>query len=121
VRIAFGGTDETVLVANLHTTSYEADQRLADAELRRAAAFVEGLARPEEPVVLCGDVNVLPARSRALQDLRAEGFSDPVPQRIDQVLARGLPVSPPAVWPEERRRVDGRLVSDHAPVEAVIG
>ena len=38
VRIAVGGADETLLVANLHTTSYEADQRIADAELRRAAA-----------------------------------------------------------------------------------
>jgi endonuclease/exonuclease/phosphatase family metal-dependent hydrolase len=120
-RIAVGGADETVLVANLHTTSYEADQRIADAELRRAAAFVEGLARPGEPVVLCGDMNLFPERSRTIHDLRAEGFSEPVPQRIDQVLVRGLPASPPTTWPEERRRVDGRLLSDHAPVEAVVG
>jgi endonuclease/exonuclease/phosphatase family metal-dependent hydrolase len=118
-RIA--GPDETVLVANLHTTSYEADQRLADAELRRAAAFIEGLARPGEPVILCGDMNLFPERSRTIQDLRAEGFSEPVPQRIDQVLVRGLPVSPPTIWPEERRRVEGRLLSDHAPIEAVVG
>ena len=120
-RVAVGGADETVLVANLHTTSYEADQRLADAELRRASAFVEGLARPGEPVVLCGDVNLFPERSRTIQDLRADGFSDPIPRRIDQVLVRGLSMSPPTIWPEERRRVDGRLLSDHAPVEAVVG
>jgi endonuclease/exonuclease/phosphatase family metal-dependent hydrolase len=121
VRVGVGGPDETMLVANLHTTSYEADQRIADGELRRAAAFLEGLARPGEPVGFCGDVNLFPERSRTIQDLRAEGFSEPVPQRIDQVLVRGLPVSPPVVWPEERRRVDGRLLSDHAPVEAVVG
>jgi endonuclease/exonuclease/phosphatase family metal-dependent hydrolase len=120
-RIAVGGVDETVLVANLHVTSYEADQRLADAELRRAAAFVEGLARPGEAVILCGDMNLFSERSRTIQDLRAEGFSEPVPERIDQVLVRGLPVSPTIVWPEDRRRVDGRLLSDHAPVEAVVG
>jgi endonuclease/exonuclease/phosphatase family metal-dependent hydrolase len=120
-RIAVGGGDATLLVANLHTTSYEADQRIADAELRRASAFVEGLARPAEPVILCGDMNLFPERSRTIQDLRAEGFSEPVPQRIDQVLVRGLSASPPVIWPEERRRVDGRLLSDHAPVEVVVG
>jgi endonuclease/exonuclease/phosphatase family metal-dependent hydrolase len=120
VRVAVGGGEETVLVANLHTTGYAADQRLTDAELRRAAAFVEGLARPGEPIVLCGDVNLLAERSRTLQDLLADGFSEPAPG-IDQVLVRGLPVSPPAVWPEERRCLDGRLLSDHAPVEVVVG
>jgi endonuclease/exonuclease/phosphatase family metal-dependent hydrolase len=118
VRIeAHGGT---VLVANLHATSYAADERLADAELLRAALFVEGLARPGEPLVLCGDANVLPERSRTLSALVADGFSEPAPG-IDQVLVRGLPAAAPQAWPEERRRVDGRLLSDHAPVEAVVG
>jgi endonuclease/exonuclease/phosphatase family metal-dependent hydrolase len=118
VRLEAG--EGTVLVANLHATSYAADERLADAELRRAAAFVEALAAPGEPVVLAGDANVLPERSRTLRDLVADGFSQPAP-RIDQVLARGLPAGAPVVWPEQRRRVGGRLLSDHAPVEAVLG
>ena len=117
VELSGGGT---VLVANLHATSYAADERLADAELRRAGAFLEAFARPEEPLVLCGDANVLPERSRTIPDLIADGFSGPV-QRIDQVLARGLPVSRLEAWPEERRRLGGRLLSDHAPVEAVVG
>lgn len=117
VAPADGGT---VLLANLHTTSYAADERLADAELRRADAFLEALARPGEPLLLCGDANVLPERSRTLHDLVAGGFSRPAP-RIDQVLARGLPVSRLDAWPEERRRIGGRLLSDHAPVEAVVG
>jgi hypothetical protein len=37
------------------------------------------------------------------------------------VLVRGLPVARPRVWPDERRRVDGRVLSDHPPVEAVVG
>jgi endonuclease/exonuclease/phosphatase family metal-dependent hydrolase len=119
VRVAPSGGG-TVLVANLHATSYAADERLADAELRRAVRFVDALARPEEPVLLCGDANVLPGRSRTLRDLAADGFSSPAP-RIDQVLARGLPVSRLEAWPEERRRVGGRLLSDHAPVDAVVG
>jgi hypothetical protein len=34
---------------------------------------------------------------------------------------RGLPSTEPLVWPEDRRRVDGRLMSDHAPVEVTVG
>jgi endonuclease/exonuclease/phosphatase family metal-dependent hydrolase len=117
VAPASGGS---VLVANLHATSYAADERIADAELRRAVAFVEALARREEPVVLCGDTNILPERSGTLRELAAEGFSPPA-SGIDQVLARGLPASGPAVWPEGRRRLGGRLLSDHAPVEATVG
>jgi len=119
VRIGLPGGG-TALLGNLHATSYPADERLADAELRRAAAFVEGLARPGEPIVLCGDANVLPERSRTLRDLVAEGFSEPA-AGIDQVLARGLAVKELRIWPDERRRVAGRLVSDHAPVEVVLG
>lgn len=109
-----------VLVANLHATSYAADERIADAELRRAAAFLEGLARPDEPVVLCGDTNVLPGRSRTLHELAERGYALTAPG-IDQVLARGLPASEARPWPDARRRLGGRLLSDHAPVEAVLG
>jgi endonuclease/exonuclease/phosphatase family metal-dependent hydrolase len=119
VRVGLAG-EGTVLVANLHATSYAADERLADAELRRAAAFLEGLARPDEPLILCGDANVLPSRSRTLRDLVGSGFSQPV-ERIDQVLVRGLPVSGLEAWPDERRRLGGRLLSDHSPVEATVG
>lgn len=117
VRIATA--EGTVLVGNLHTTSYPADERIADAELRRGALFLEALARPGEPLLLCGDANVLPGRSWTLRELVREGFSEPAPG-IDQVLARGVPVSA-AAWPEERRRLGGRLLSDHAPVEALVG
>jgi endonuclease/exonuclease/phosphatase (EEP) superfamily protein YafD len=119
VRVALpeGGT---ALVGNVHATSFEADQRLADAELRRAAAFLEALAEPSEAIVICGDTNVPAARSRTMQDLAARGYSAPGPG-IDQVLVRGLPCGESATWPEERRRLDGRLVSDHAPVEVSAG
>ena len=50
----------------------------------------------------------------------SHGFTEPI-DGIDQILARGLAVEQgPAAWPEERRRVDGAVLSDHAPVEAVI-
>ncbi|MFN2629406.1 MAG: endonuclease/exonuclease/phosphatase family protein [Gaiellaceae bacterium] len=109
----------TALVANLHATAYDADERLADAELRRAVSFVDALARPQEPTILCGDVNVRPGRSRTLADLRGWGWSELAPG-IDQVLVRGAASTPPEPWPEGRRSLDGRLLSDHAPVEAVV-
>jgi endonuclease/exonuclease/phosphatase (EEP) superfamily protein YafD len=112
----------TLLVGNLHATSFPADQRLPDAELFRAAWFVTGLAAPEEPVVLCGDFNVPFSRSRTLRDLAGHewGFSKPG-RGIDHVLVRGLDASAPLRWPDERRRLDGRLLSDHAPVEVRLG
>jgi endonuclease/exonuclease/phosphatase (EEP) superfamily protein YafD len=112
--------DGTIVIANLHASNVHADQRVIDAELRRAATFADGLARLDEPVVLCGDFNLHAARSRTLTDLRAWGFSEPGPG-IDHVLVRGLDAGPQQVWPEERRRVDGRLLSDHSPVEVRIG
>jgi endonuclease/exonuclease/phosphatase family metal-dependent hydrolase len=119
--VRIGLTDgRALLVGNLHATSFAADERLADAELRRAEVFLEALARPGEALLLCGDANVLPERSRTLSDLAADGFSEPLP-RIDQVLVRNLRVSRLEPWPDERRRHSELLLSDHAPLEAVVG
>ena len=110
----------TLLVANLHATSYPADQRLADAELLRAAVFVDGLAQVGDVVVLAGDFNVPAARSATQAELTTEewGFSEPVTEGIDQILVRGASVEELTRWPAERRRVHGRELSDHTPVEA---
>jgi endonuclease/exonuclease/phosphatase family metal-dependent hydrolase len=110
----------TVLVANLHTTSFPADQRLADAELLRAAVFADGLAEPEDVCILAGDFNVAAARSATQGELTNGdwGFSDPVGEGIDQILVRGASVEKLERWPRDRRRVDGRVLSDHTPVEA---
>jgi endonuclease/exonuclease/phosphatase family metal-dependent hydrolase len=112
----------TVLVANLHATSYPADQRLAEAELLRAATFADGVAEPEDVVVLVGDFNVPPERSAAQAGLTDGdwGFASVDVAGIDRVLVRGAAVEGAVRWPLERRRLDGRIVSDHAPVEATI-
>jgi endonuclease/exonuclease/phosphatase family metal-dependent hydrolase len=109
-----------VLVANLHTTSYPADQRLADAELLRAAVYVDGLAEPGDVVVLAGDFNVPAARSVTQPELTSPewGFSEPLGEGIDQILVRSATVAELTRWPRERRRFDGRVLSDHTPVEA---
>jgi len=110
----------TMLVANLHATSYPADQRLADAELLRAAVFVDGLAQRGDIVVLAGDFNVPAARSATQAELTSEewGFSEPIAEGIDQILVRGASVDSLTRWPRERRLLDGRVLSDHTPVEA---
>jgi endonuclease/exonuclease/phosphatase family metal-dependent hydrolase len=103
------------VVANVHVTTERADEQFS-----RAADVVEQFAGPGEAVILCGDVNVRPGEGRTYETLRERGFSKTAPG-IDQILVRGLPSTPPFVWPERRRRIDGRLLSDHAPVELHLG
>ena len=109
----------TAVVGNLHATSLRDDKRVADAELLRAAAFVDGLANPGEPIVLAGDFNVTVVTSPTLRALGTSewGFSQAGPG-LDHVLVRGLmPQGPERHWPEDLRRHGNVLLSDHAPVE----
>ena len=120
VRLSDGA--RSLLVANLHATSYPPDERLADAELLRAFVYVDGLAHPDEPVAVAGDFNVTFERSRTLLDVSSDewGFSRPGPG-IDHVLVRGLEIaSGPTRWEPERRERHGALLSDHAPVDLVV-
>jgi endonuclease/exonuclease/phosphatase family metal-dependent hydrolase len=116
VRVQRG--DGTLVIANLHATGFP-DKRIPDAEVLRAAVFVDGMATPGEPVLLCGDFNLSVRNSRTLADLTSAewGFSRPTPTGIDHILVRGPEASPSVRWPEERRLHQGRLLSDHAPVE----
>src|SRR4051794_1374966 len=111
----------TFLLTNMHCTSYPADERLADAEVLRAAWFATSKAAPEDVVVLAGDFNARAARSRSLTDLTGPewGFSAPGPG-IDHVLVRGAEAGPVRRWPDEQRLHADRLLSDHAPVEVEI-
>jgi endonuclease/exonuclease/phosphatase family metal-dependent hydrolase len=98
------GHGEAFTLVNLHATN---DPRLAAGEVARAVEFVAGAER----VVLCGDVNA-PRHP-------VEGFTPPI-AGIDQILVRGLELVEPAhAWDRGRRTLGGRLLSDHAPVEAV--
>jgi endonuclease/exonuclease/phosphatase family metal-dependent hydrolase len=102
-------------IVNLHVTT-----KLAEPQFLRTAAYIEDVAVADEPVIICGDTNVLPGEGETYDALRGWGFSEPAAS-IDQILVRGLPSTQPLVWPEDRRRVDGRLLSDHAPVELTVG
>jgi len=112
--------NRVLVVANLHASSHP-DPRVPDAELLRAAVFADAFAQPDDVVVLAGDFNVVRDRSKTLEQLASPdwGFSPPIPG-LDQVLVRGAKTGTPERWPEERRRVGGRLLSDHAPVEVRI-
>jgi endonuclease/exonuclease/phosphatase family metal-dependent hydrolase len=94
--------DDDVLLANFHIGG-DATQWAAVGEFVKFA----------EHVVLAGDANIRGAWLR--------GFSQPLADSIDQILVRGLPSTPPVRWPDERRQLDERLLSDHAPVELTVG
>jgi endonuclease/exonuclease/phosphatase family metal-dependent hydrolase len=95
----------SLVVANLHATN---NPELAKVEVGIAAHFVSRAER----CILCGDFNV-PRHT-------VPDFSPPI-DGIDQILVRGLVLERgPERWPLERRRVNGRLLSDHAPVEAAV-
>jgi endonuclease/exonuclease/phosphatase family metal-dependent hydrolase len=121
LRTRFAG-GETAVVANLHATAFDADQRLADGELLRAAVFADALAEPGDLCILAGDFNIPAERSSTQAALGSEdwGFSAPLGEGIDQILVRGATVERLERWPRERRVVDGRLLSDHTPVEALV-
>ena len=101
-----------LVVANLHASKEREGREVVLAEIERARAFAEALAAAGEPVVLAGDFN--------LQALALPGYSAPGPG-IDHVLVKGAPAAGVLVWPRERRLREGVVLSDHAPVEVVVG
>jgi endonuclease/exonuclease/phosphatase family metal-dependent hydrolase len=99
-RIAHAVDVEGMTVVNFHI----------DGDRAQFDRVVE-LAR--ERSIVAGDTNLVSPV--------AEGFSPPLAGSIDQILVRGLTLGDgPAAWPLEQRIVAGRVLSDHAPVEAVV-
>lgn len=75
--------------------------------------FDRVLALAPERSIVAGDANLVSPV--------VDGFSPPLAGSIDQIFVRGLTLRDgPSAWPLERRVVDGRVLSDHAPVEAVV-
>jgi endonuclease/exonuclease/phosphatase family metal-dependent hydrolase len=104
---------DRLVVANLHATNDFDRPKVPAAEVVRAEAFVTDVGSGA-PCVLAGDFNL---RADYLHEL--PGWSALGPG-IDHVLVRGLTASPLTVWPVERRRHDGAVLSDHAPVEVTV-
>ena len=101
--------DGRYVVANLHASTTAA---AALVEVDRALEFAEGHAGPDDVVILAGDFN--------MTEFHLDGYTEPS-EGIDHVLVRGAPVSDAVTWPVERRTRDGRVLSDHAPVEMTVG
>ena len=102
------------VVGNFHASGGPA----ADEQFRRAVDFVAGA---DEHAILAGDANLRPGEGQTYDRLASLGFSAPLAGSIDQIVVRGLASTPPTAWPAERRRLRGRLLSDHAPVELTVG
>ena len=108
VRVERAG-GATLVLANLHA-AHGAGR--AQEQVENAVEHILDLARVDEPVVMAGDFNFTP-------DLRHLGFTGEGPG-IDHVLVRGEDSEPLVVWPDARRRLNGMLLSDHAPVERTL-
>jgi endonuclease/exonuclease/phosphatase family metal-dependent hydrolase len=93
--------DRGLAVVNFHISGVEAEWKM-----------VQAFASSYERVVAAGDANIRGAG--------IEGFSPPLADSIDQILVNGIDSTPPHRWPDERRRLEGRLLSDHAPVELTL-
>ena len=94
--------DGELAVVNFHISGVEAQWEI-----------VANVALAYDRVVAAGDAN--------LPGAAIPGFSPALAGSIDQILVRGAPSTSPVRWPDERRRLDGRLLSDHAPVELTVG
>jgi endonuclease/exonuclease/phosphatase family metal-dependent hydrolase len=97
--------DGRLVVANIHASG-----PVAQRQVNRGLAWLEDLVHHGEPVVLAGDFNA---------SLTLPGFSQPH-GAIDDILVRGLEATALHVWPLERRRQNGVVLSDHAPVELTV-
>jgi endonuclease/exonuclease/phosphatase family metal-dependent hydrolase len=97
--------DGRVVVCNIHASG-----EVAQRQVNRALAWLEDLVHHGEPVVLAGDFNA---------SVTVPRFSRPH-GGIDDILVRGVEATPLRVWPTERRRQNGVVLSDHAPVELMI-
>jgi endonuclease/exonuclease/phosphatase family metal-dependent hydrolase len=105
--------DDGVAVANFHLTSSRAQP-----QFEHVLDTIEELG---DRVILAGDVNLRPDAGGAYERLHSLGFSQPLADSIDQIVVRGLPATPPVAWPQTRRRLDGLVLSDHAPLELSVG
>ena len=106
---------EGMVIANLHASSEPGHPEIGAAEILRALAFVESLAKDGDAIIFAGDFNLRPD-----QLPESRGFSPPGPL-IDHILVRGIKAGPLGVWPEAERTTASGVLSDHAPVELRVG
>ena len=104
-RVCHGVRLEGLVVGNVHCSNEFQQPEVPRAELRRAHDLVGAMAAGGARV-LAGDFN-----------LRDPDLPGP---NIDHIVVAGIDHGPLEVWPDDRRRHDGAVLSDHAPVELTI-
>lgn len=104
--------DAIGIIGNLHATNAISLPGIAADELRRASAFLDTRAAPGEPRILAGDLNLVHPT--------LPGYENGGPG-LDHILVAGTCAGPLGVWQPERRTLGSRLLSDHAPVDRLIG
>lgn len=130
-RSAFTGEGDAILT---RTAARDLGERVVgETKLRRIAQAVEfdGVTivnfhidgdreQFERVLALAADRSVVAGDANLVAPV-ADGFSQPLADSIDQILVRGLTLREgPSTWPLDRRTLDGRVLSDHAPVEAMV-
>jgi endonuclease/exonuclease/phosphatase family metal-dependent hydrolase len=101
---------EGLVLGNVHATNDFRRPEVPRAELKHAHTLLMRMAdhSAEKPArVLAGDFN-----------LRDPSLPGP---NIDHIVVAGIEHGELVAWPEERRRHNGAVLSDHAPVEVRIG
>jgi endonuclease/exonuclease/phosphatase family metal-dependent hydrolase len=98
------------IVGNLHASNAAPD--MVTPELERARAFIDALAAPGEVRILAGDFNL------AHPSLPGFGNGGSGP---DHILVSQAAAEPSLTWERRRRLVAGLVLSDHAPVERLVG
>ena len=97
---------ERLVLGNVHASNDFRHPEVPRAELTRAHGLIDAMAARGEARVLAGDFN-----------LREPELPGP---NIDHIVVAGAEHGPLEVWPPERHRHDGAMLSDHAPVELTI-
>ena len=106
-RVSHAVRLDGVVIGNVHASNDFRHPEIPRGELTRAHALVEDLAAHGEARVLAGDFN-----------LRDPDLPGP---NIDHIVVAGIEHGPLEAWPDERRRQNGLVLSDHSPVEMRIG
>jgi endonuclease/exonuclease/phosphatase family metal-dependent hydrolase len=100
------------VVATTHLTNSPSTPDVQRAELARIDLFLDSVAKPGEARIIAGDLNL----KRPVLPGYVDGGDG-----IDHVLVAGMPAAELVVWPRERRVQNGHVLSDHAPVERLVG
>ena len=107
--------DGGVFVANLHV------RRAADEQFLRVARRSSKSSQSRTRAILVRRHERAPGRGRPTASCASGASRSRAPAASTRSSSAACRRRRRSSWPEERRRSDGRLLSDHAPVELTVG